>query len=280
MWKAEMERQDLLLRLPWRSAVVSNHDHQHHTGGLAIRRRRTRSQAGGAYKFSDASRAVPAATSLLSDEESKAGLLRSTASQNSELLAQSAAPRANRRFRIQAARERRSGTLTAASWPAAWAVKRIWWSHFTGSPGFNEPAWSNGKNFIDCSPLFHTGRADVRPPGASSRSSAVCMAMAGAADSRCRKPTESRIASSSVLPDAAGRSTDSSRQIPGDDGGICTLTPRASVLQQTSLFRQQATRNGRALPIALWQALADALSEADTGLADTMGVPPPPKKSM
>ncbi len=201
----------------------------------------------------DASRAVPVATSLLSDE-SKARFVEEHRVEYELLRKAHAAPRA-KLIPIQAARERRT--------PIAWQKADLAVPAFTGVRVLDEFPLEQLRNFIDWSPLFHTWELKGIYPRILDHPQYGEQARQIFAEANVLLD---RIISEKLLTARAVYGFFAANTV-GDDVHLYADNSRASVLQRFHFLRQQANREGN----EPCRSLADFIAPKDTGLADTMG---------
>jgi 5-methyltetrahydrofolate--homocysteine methyltransferase len=201
----------------------------------------------------DASRAVPVATSLLSDE-SREAFLAEHRKEYEALRKAHAAPRA-KSVPIEIARQRRT--------PIAWRQADLAVPEFTGVHVLDDFPLEQLREFIDWSPLFHTWELKgVYPrifdhPEYGEQARLIFTEANALLD---------RIIADKLLTARAVYGFFNANAV-GDDVELYSDAARTSVLQQFHFLRQQANREGS----EPCRSLADFIAPKDTGLADTMG---------
>jgi 5-methyltetrahydrofolate--homocysteine methyltransferase len=201
----------------------------------------------------DASRAVPVASSLLSDEN-RAGFLAEHRAEYEALRKAHAAPRA-KLIPIETARERRM--------PIEWRKADLAVPEFTGVRVLDDFPLATLREFIDWSPLFHTWELKgIYPrildhPLYGEQARQIFVEANALLD---------RIIAEKLLK-ARGVYGFFAANAVGDDVDLYTDGARTTVLQRFHFLRQQANREGS----EPCRSLADFIAPRETGLADTMG---------
>jgi len=201
----------------------------------------------------DASRAVPVATSLLSDENRPAFIVEHRAEYEA-LRRQHAAPK-QKLIPIEEARARRT--------PILWRAEDLATPTFTGSRVLDEFPLDKLREFIDWSPLFHTWELKGVYPKIFEHPEYGAQAKQVFTDANILLD---RIIAEKLLR-ARGVYGFFAANAVGDDVELYENRPQAQALETFHFLRQQANREG-AEPC---RSLADFVAPKETGLADTMG---------
>jgi 5-methyltetrahydrofolate--homocysteine methyltransferase len=201
----------------------------------------------------DASRAVPVASSLLSDELKPAFLAQHRAEYES-LRRSHAAPRSNL-VPIEVARARRT--------PIAWRAEDIPQPEFTGVRVLSDFPLATLRGYIDWTPFFHTWELKGVYPRILD-------------DPRQGEQARQLFAEANVLLDRiVGERLITARAVygffpaaaTGDDVELYSDSSRGEVLERLHFLRQQSDREG-AEPC---RSLADFIAPGSTGLPDHIG---------
>jgi len=201
----------------------------------------------------DASRAVPVATSLLSDENRPAFVAEHKAEYEA-LRRQHAAPRAAL-TPIAEARARRTRI--------AWNIEDIATPEFLGVRVLDEFSLAQLREFIDWSPLFHTWELKGVYPKILEHAEYGAQARQLFADANALLD---QIVEKKLLT-ARGVYGFFAANAVGDDVELYADAARTKALERFHFLRQQANREG-AEPC---RSLADFVAPKETGLADTVG---------
>jgi 5-methyltetrahydrofolate--homocysteine methyltransferase len=201
----------------------------------------------------DASRAVPVATSLLSDENRPAFIAEHRAEYEA-LRKQHAAPK-QKMVPIEEARARRT--------PIAWRAEDLAKPALTGLQVLDQFPLETLREFIDWSPLFHTWELKGIYPKIFEHPEYGAQAKQVFADANALLDT---IIEKKLLK-ARGVYGFFAASAVGDDVEFYEDETRKRALETFHFLRQQANREGT----EPCRSLADFISPKETGLADTMG---------
>jgi 5-methyltetrahydrofolate--homocysteine methyltransferase len=201
----------------------------------------------------DASRAVPVATSLLSDENKPAFIAQHRAEYEA-LRRQHAAPKL-KMVPIEEARARRT--------PIVWRAEDIARPEFLGVRVLEEIPLEQLREFIDWSPLFHTWELKGIYPKIFENPQYGEQAKQVFVDANALLDT---IVEKKLL-SARGVYGFFAANAVGDDVELYTDATRTKTLERFCFLRQQANREG-AEPC---RSLVDFIAPKQTGLSDTMG---------
>ena len=201
----------------------------------------------------DASRAVPVATSLLSDENKPAFIAQHRAEYEA-LRRQHAAPKL-KMVPIEEARARRT--------PIVWRAEDIARPEFLGVRVLEEFPLEQLREFIDWSPLFHTWELKGIYPKIFENPQYGEQAKQVFVDANALLDT---IVEKKLL-SARGVYGFFAANAVGDDVELYTDATRTKTLERFCFLRQQANREG-AEPC---RSLVDFIAPKQTGLSDTMG---------
>jgi 5-methyltetrahydrofolate--homocysteine methyltransferase len=201
----------------------------------------------------DASRAVPVTTSLLS-EENRALYVEQHRAEYEAVRQAHSAPK-QKVIAIETARERRT--------PIEWRVEDIAVPSFTGVRVLNDFPLATLREYIDWSPLFHTwGLKGIFPRILDDERQGE-QARQIFADANIMLD---RIVSEKLLT-ARGVYGLFPASAVGDDVELYTDGTRATVLDRLHFLRQQANREGK----EPCRSLADFIAPKETGLHDSIG---------
>jgi len=201
----------------------------------------------------DASRAVPVASSLLSDEN-KAAFVAAHNAEYEALRKQHSAPK-QKLIPIEEARQRRT--------PIVWRAEDLAKPAFTGLRVLHEFPLQQLRELIDWSPLFHTWELKGVYPKIFEHPQYGVQARQLFADANALL---SQIVEGELL-EARGVYGFFAANAVGDDVELYAGAKRDKVFERFHFLRQQANREG-AEPC---RSLADFLAPKETGLADSIG---------
>ncbi|MGB7169239.1 MAG: methionine synthase [Acidobacteriaceae bacterium] len=201
----------------------------------------------------DASRAVPVATSLLSDEN-KAGFVTQLHVEYAAVRKAYAAPR-QATIPLAEARARRT--------PAEWHAEDIAVPSFTGARVLDDVSLAELRGYIDWSPLFHAWEMKGIYPRILDDERQGQQARQLFADANLLLD---RIIEENLLT-ARGVYGFFPANADGDDVDLYTDPSRATVLERLHFLRQQANREGN----EPCRSLADFVAPKETALRDTIG---------
>jgi 5-methyltetrahydrofolate--homocysteine methyltransferase len=201
----------------------------------------------------DASRAVPVATSLLSDEN-RAAFIAEHRAEYEALRKQHAVPKL-KMVPIAEARARRT--------PIAWRAEDIAKPGFLGVRVIENFPLETLRDFIDWSPLFHTWELKGIYPKIFEHPEYGAQAKQVFADANALLNT---IIEKKLL-NARGVYGFFAASAAGDDIELYADSTRTATLERFCFLRQQANREG-AEPC---RSLADFIAPKETGLADSIG---------
>ena len=201
----------------------------------------------------DASRAVPVATSLLSDEN-RPGFIAEHRAEYDALRRQHAAPK-QKLAPIEEARARRT--------PIEWRVEDLARPGFTGVRVLDEFPLEELREFIDWSPLFHTWELKGVYPKILEHPEYGTHAKQLFEDANVLLD---RIIAEKLLTARAVYGFFEANAV-GDDVELYADEPRSQSLETVHFLRQQANREGS----EPCRSLADFIAPKETGLADSIG---------